>query len=112
MAVGTLLVAAGRLVEGGAALWHPGVLGGLPRRRPAVVADPVLAGAHRAAPASTAVFGLLMSLEPAVAALAGVVVLGQPLTAVLVVALVMVVTASVGHDPDLAPRGGAAEPEA
>ena len=42
------------------------------------------------------VFGVLMSLEPAVAALAGVIVLGQPLTAVLAVALVMVVTASVG----------------
>ena len=45
---------------------------------------------------SAAAFGLLMSLEPAVAALAGVVVLGQALTAVLLVALVMVVAASVG----------------
>ena len=41
-------------------------------------------------------FGLLMSLEPAVAALAGVIVLGQALTAVVAIALVMVVTASVG----------------
>ena len=41
-------------------------------------------------------FGLLMSLEPAVAALAGVVVLGQQLTFVLVAALVLVVGASVG----------------
>jgi inner membrane transporter RhtA len=46
---------------------------------------------------SAAAFGLLMSLEPAVAALAGVIVLGQSLTAVLGVALVMVVTASVGN---------------
>ena len=45
---------------------------------------------------STAVFGLLMSLEPAVAALAGVIVLGQALTAVLAIALVLVVAASVG----------------
>jgi inner membrane transporter RhtA len=37
-----------------------------------------------------------MSLEPAVAALAGVIVLGQSLTAVLTVAIVMVVVASVG----------------
>ena len=42
-------------------------------------------------------FGLLMSLEPGVAALAGVIVLGQTLTAVLIVALVMVVGASLGN---------------
>jgi inner membrane transporter RhtA len=42
-------------------------------------------------------FGLLMSLEPAVAALAGVLVLGQSLTPVLAAALVMVVTASLGN---------------
>lgn len=45
---------------------------------------------------STAAFGLLMSLEPAVAALAGVIVLSQPLHAVTAAAIVMVVTASVG----------------
>jgi inner membrane transporter RhtA len=38
-----------------------------------------------------------MSLEPAVAALAGVLVLGQSVTAVLAIALVMVVAASVGN---------------
>ena len=43
-----------------------------------------------------ATFGLLMSLEPAVAALAGVLVLGQPLHVVTAVAIVMVVIASVG----------------
>ncbi|MDT4942864.1 MAG: inner rane transporter RhtA [Pseudonocardiales bacterium] len=42
-------------------------------------------------------FGLLMSLEPAVAALAGVVVLSQPLTAVLGVAVVLVAAASIGN---------------
>jgi inner membrane transporter RhtA len=41
-------------------------------------------------------FGLLMSLEPAFAALAGVIVLSQHLTGILLIALVMVVTASVG----------------
>ena len=41
-------------------------------------------------------FGLLMSLAPAFAALAGVIVLSQPLTAPLLIALVMVVAASVG----------------
>jgi inner membrane transporter RhtA len=42
-------------------------------------------------------FGLLMSLEPAVAALAGVIVLGQSLSAVLAIAVLMVVAASVGN---------------
>ena len=37
-----------------------------------------------------------MSLEPAVAAMAGVLVLGQSLTAVLAVAVVMVIAASIG----------------
>jgi inner membrane transporter RhtA len=43
-----------------------------------------------------ATFGLLMSLEPAVAALAGVIVLGQTLHLVIGVAIVMVVCASLG----------------
>ncbi len=45
---------------------------------------------------SAATFGLLMSLEPAVAALAGVLVLGQRLTPVVLLAVAMVVAASVG----------------
>ena len=43
-----------------------------------------------------ATFGLLMSLEPAVAALAGILVLGQRLRPGTLAALVMVVAASVG----------------
>ena len=43
-----------------------------------------------------AVFGVLMSLEPGVAALAGLVVLGQRLTALGVLAVVLVVAASAG----------------
>jgi inner membrane transporter RhtA len=42
------------------------------------------------------VFGVLMSLEPAVAALAGLVVLGQRLSARDLVAIVLVICASVG----------------
>lgn len=45
---------------------------------------------------SAATFGLLMSLEPALATLAGVIVLGQSLTALLALAIVMVIAASVG----------------
>jgi inner membrane transporter RhtA len=42
------------------------------------------------------VFGVLMSLEPAMAALAGLVVLGQSLSALEVVAIALVVSASAG----------------
>jgi inner membrane transporter RhtA len=42
------------------------------------------------------VFGVLMSLEPAAAALAGFLVLGQGLAARAVVGIALVVTASVG----------------
>jgi inner membrane transporter RhtA len=42
------------------------------------------------------VFGVLMSLEPAVAALAGFILLGQDLSALDVVAMALVVTASIG----------------
>jgi inner membrane transporter RhtA len=41
-------------------------------------------------------FGVLMSLEPAVAALAGFVVLGQHLSARDVVAIALVIAASIG----------------
>jgi len=41
------------------------------------------------------VFGVLMSLEPAVAALAGFVVLGQDLRARDIVAIALVITASI-----------------
>jgi inner membrane transporter RhtA len=53
------------------------------------------------------VFGVLMSLEPAVAALAGFIVLGQSLGALDLVAMALVVTASIGVS-----RTGAATPEA
>ena len=45
---------------------------------------------------SAATFGLLMSMEPAMATLAGIVVLGQSLTPTLAVAILMVIAASVG----------------
>jgi len=45
---------------------------------------------------SAAGFGIMMSLEPAFAALAGVLVLSEKISGVLVLAIAMVVTASVG----------------
>jgi inner membrane transporter RhtA len=96
LAVGTLLVIPAGVVQGGTALLRPSVLAGglavalLSSLIPYSLEIVALRGL------SASAFGLLMSLEPAVAALAGVIVLGQALTPVLSVALVMVVTASVG----------------
>ena len=59
-----------------------------------VVGEALALEALRRLPA--AVFGVLMSLEPAVAALAGFVVLGQDLGARELVAIAMVVVASAG----------------
>jgi len=56
----------------------------------------------------TGVFGVLMSLEPAVAALAGFVILGEDLVAREVVAILLVVVASAGaaRGAKLVPRDG------
>jgi inner membrane transporter RhtA len=45
---------------------------------------------------ATSVFGVLMSLEPAMAALAGFLVLGQGLSARAIVGIALVVMASIG----------------
>lgn len=109
LCIGTLVVIPAGVVQGGAALGRPAVLGG-------GVAVAVLSSvlpysleliALRRLPAAT--FGLLMSLEPAVAALAGVLVLGQALTAITVVAILMVVVASAGTS--LAARRPALQPD-
>jgi len=94
--VGSFLVLPAGVVEGGSALLRPSVIGaclGVALLSSLVPYSLEIVALRRL---STAVFGLLMSVEPAVAALAGVIVLGQRLTAVLVLALVLVVAASVG----------------
>jgi inner membrane transporter RhtA len=97
LAIGTLVVTPAGIVQGGDALLEPHVFfGGL---GVALLSSLIpysleLMALRRL---SAYAFGLLMSLEPAVAALAGVIVLGQSLTAVLTFALVMVVGASVGN---------------
>jgi inner membrane transporter RhtA len=52
------------------------------------------------------VFGVLMSLEPAVAAMAGFIVLGEDLVAREIVAILLVVAASAGaaRGANFAPR--------
>jgi inner membrane transporter RhtA len=96
LAIGMLFVLPVGLVQGGSALVEPKVLAGgfavamlsslIPYSLELVALRQI----------SAATFGLLMSLEPALATLAGVLVLGQHLTALLAVAIAMVIIASVG----------------
>jgi inner membrane transporter RhtA len=115
MLVGSLLVLPAGIVEGGTALLRPSVLGaclGVAMLSSLVPYTLELIALRRM---STAVFGLLMSLEPAVAALAGVILLGQRLTLVLAAALLLVVSASVGSSVtgrSVCGEGGEVPPEA
>jgi len=97
LGIGTLVVLPAGLVQGGDALLRPHVLaGGLGvALLSSLIPYSLELMALRRLTAYR--FGLLMSLEPAVAALAGVIVLGQSLTAVLGIALVLVLTASIGN---------------
>ena len=96
MAVGALVVLPAGLVQGGAALAQPDLLGSalVVALASSVLPYSLELEALRRIPA--AVFGVLMSLEPAVAALAGFVVLGQALGARELVAIAMVIVASAG----------------
>jgi inner membrane transporter RhtA len=97
LGVGALLVIPAGIVEGGGSLLRPHIVaGGLGvALLSSLIPYSLEITALRRLTAYR--FGLMMSLEPAVAALAGVIVLGQPLTTVLAIALVMVVVASVGN---------------
>jgi inner membrane transporter RhtA len=55
------------------------------------------------------VFGILMSLEPAVAALAGFIVLGQGLTTRALLGITLVVIASIGASRGVSPAGVAVQ---
>jgi inner membrane transporter RhtA len=108
---GALLVVPAGVVEGGDALFRADVLAGglgVALLSSLIPYSLELMALRRL---SAYRFGLLMSLEPAVAALAGIVVLSQPITAVLAVALVMVVVASIGNTV-MARRLPAPQPEA
>jgi len=96
MAIGALVVLPAGVVQAGGALAQPDLLGAV---FAIALASSVLPyslelEALRRLPA--AVFGVLMSLQPAVAALAGFVVLGQQLGAPELAAIAMVVVASAG----------------
>ncbi|MCU1658060.1 MAG: protein of unknown function transrane, partial [Pseudonocardiales bacterium] len=105
LGVGTLLVVPAGVIEGGSALGRPSILaGGLAvALLSSLIPYSLEIIALRRLSASA--FGLLMSLEPACAALAGVLVLGQALSGILLLAVAMVVAASVGTTVTM-PRAG------
>jgi inner membrane transporter RhtA len=93
---GTMLVLPAGIVEGGSALLRPGVLFGgfwVALLSSLIPYSLEIISLRRL---SAAGFGLLMSLEPAFAALAGVLVLSQRLHLRTLVAIIMVVVASTG----------------
>jgi len=96
LAIGSVLVIPAGMVQGGSALLEPVVLGRglLVALLSSVVPYSLELIALRRLTAAT--FGLLMSLEPAVAALAGVIVLGQGLSLMTTIAIGLVVIASAG----------------
>ena len=96
MAVGALIVLPAGLVQGEAALTQPDLVGSalVVALASSVLPYSLELEALRRLPA--AVFGVLMSLEPAVAALAGLVVLGQDLGAREWGVIALVVVASAG----------------
>ena len=96
MAVGALIVLPAGVIQGGGALTEPGLLGSalVVALASSVLPYSLELEALRRLP--EAVFGVLMSLEPAVAALAGFVVLGHDLGARELLAIGMVVVASAG----------------
>jgi inner membrane transporter RhtA len=96
MVVATLVVAVPGIADAGSGLLHPGLLamGCAVVQLSSAIPYSLETEALRRIPAN--VFGVLMSLEPAVAALAGFVVLGQDLGLHEVVAIALVVAASAG----------------
>jgi inner membrane transporter RhtA len=96
MAVGTMALAPVGVAQGGGALLHgePLLLGGAVALLSSAIPYSLELEALRRLPPR--VFGVLMSLEPAMAALAGYVVLGEGLDDVEVLAIGLVVLASAG----------------
>ena len=95
-AVAAVITLPAGIAEGGAQLLSPELLaaGALVGLACSVIPYGLEMEALRRIPEG--VFGVLMSLEPAIAALAGLIVLGQGLSAVDVVAIGLVVVASAG----------------
>jgi len=96
MGIGTIPLIPIGIADAGSNLLHPGLLAvafGVALMSSVIPYSLELEALRRIRPN---VFGVLMSLEPAVAALAGLVVLSQSLSALDVLAIAFVVTASAG----------------
>ena len=96
MAVGTLLVVPIGVAHAGAALFRPSVLGvgaGVALLSSAIPYSCEMAALRRATPRA---FGILLSMAPALAAVAGLAILGQRLSPLELGAIVLVVGANVG----------------
>ena len=96
MSIGTIPLIPIGIADGGSNLLHPGLVAaafGVAMLSSVVPYSVELEALRRLRPQ---VFGVLMSLEPAMAALAGLVVIGQDLSAVEVIGIALVVAASVG----------------
>jgi inner membrane transporter RhtA len=96
MAVGTVPLIPLGIADAGANLLHPDLLAvafAVAMLSSVVPYSLELEALRRIRPQ---LFGVLMSMEPAMAALAGLVVIGQDLSALDVVAIAFVVTASTG----------------
>jgi inner membrane transporter RhtA len=104
MVAGALLAAPLGIAQAGGALLRPGLLaaGAAVALASSVIPYSLELEALRRLPAR--VFGILMSLEPAVAALAGLVVLGQSLAARDWLAIALVIVASAGATATAAPQ--------
>jgi len=96
MVVAAALVAIPGAIDGGSALGRPGLLAIGAAVALLSSAIPYTLETEALRRLRPSVFGVLMSIEPAVAALAGLVVLGQHLQTRQVAAIVLVVAASVG----------------
>src|SRR3954451_22669416 len=96
MAVGALVIAPAGIAQAGGELLHPELLAAAAgvALASSVIPYSLELEALRSIPAN--VFGVLMSLEPAVAALAGLVILGQSLDALEWLAIALVVVAGIG----------------
>ncbi|MGN6503903.1 MAG: EamA family transporter [Pseudolysinimonas sp.] len=109
MAVAALAALPRGAVSAGAVLLDPGIL--LIGLGVALLSSAIPYGlemlALRRLPAAT--FSILLSLAPAIAAVAGLVILQQPLTVLDAVAILLVVVASMGAVRSAQPRGPALE---
>jgi inner membrane transporter RhtA len=104
MAIGALVSAPLGIAQAGGALLRPDLLaaGAAVALASSVIPYSLEMEALRALPART--FGILMSLEPGVAALAGLVVLGQGLAVREWLAIALVIGASAGATAGARPQ--------